>query len=205
LIPGLLIPPALTDWGETINSLLRRIVLFHSQGHIQPIWPLKVFPAADVSEPIRYMQRGKHMGKIAVAMPSSTPTPQEKMPFEASTRELRLRGNDESAYLFVGGLGGLGRSITIWMVERGARHFVFLSRSAASMSQDDPFLVELRSCSCTVTLVSGDVSVYEDVVRAVEAAGRPIAGVLQASMVLRVCFFSVSLSHTLFFHRNELR
>lgn len=127
------------------------------------------------------MQKGTHMGKIVVAMPEDP----ADLPSEAAYEALSLR--DDGAYLFVGGLGGLGRSITTWLAEKGARHFVFLSRSAGNMPDDDPFIRELSSLGCTATRVSGDVSNYDDVVRAIKAAGRPINGVLQASMVLQVC------------------
>jgi hypothetical protein len=163
---------------------MERVVLFYSQGHIKPIAPMKVFSATEISEPFRYMQKAKHIGKIVVAMP----TQQESLPAEAVHDELSLRG--DYAYLFVGGLGGLGKSITTWLVERGARHVVFLSRSAGDVGDKDPFLQELASVGCKTTRISGDVSNLEDVIRAIKSAGSLIAGVLQASMVLRVslCF-----------------
>ncbi|KAI3391556.1 hypothetical protein diail_7150 [Diaporthe ilicicola] len=125
------------------------------------------------------MQKESHIGKLVVSMPSDD----TDLPSERGSDELCLRS--DGAYLFVGGLGGLGRSITTWLVEKGARHMVFLSRSSGQLRDDDPFVQELQSLSCTVTRVSGDVTVYEDVVRAIIEAGKPIVGVLQASMVLQ--------------------
>lgn len=126
------------------------------------------------------MQKGDHIGKVVVSMPRDG----ADLPSETGYDELCLRS--DGAYLFVGGLGGLGRSITTWLVEKGARHLVFFSRSAGQLRDDDPFVQELQSLSCTVTRVSGDVTIYEDVVRAMKAAGKPIIGILQASMVLQV-------------------
>ena len=163
-----------------MRSLLRRAVEFYQQGHIRPIFPLKTFSACTISEPIRNMQKGDHIGKLIVSMPHD----HADLPSETGYDELCLRG--DGAYLFVGGLGGLGRSITTWLVEKGARQLVFFSRSAGKVCGDDPFVQELHSLGCTVTRVSGDVTVYEDVVRAIKAAGKPIIGVLQASMVLQV-------------------
>lgn len=145
--------------------------------------------AIKISDAIRVMQKGTHMGKIVVTMPEDP----ADLPSEAAYEALRLR--EDGAYLFVGGLGGLGRSITTWLAEKGAKHFVFLSRSAGRMPENDLFLRELESLGCSVTRVSGDVSNYDDVVRAIKAAGRPIYGVLQASMVLQV---SVSMLYFLF-------
>ncbi|KAL7624822.1 hypothetical protein AAE478_004036 [Parahypoxylon ruwenzoriense] len=40
-----------------------------------------------------------------------------------------LHLSDDVAYLLVGGLGGLGRSLTRFMLVRGAKHFALLSQS----------------------------------------------------------------------------
>ncbi|THC90429.1 hypothetical protein EYZ11_010106 [Aspergillus tanneri] len=124
------------------------------------------------------MQRGQHTGKIVIAMPENS----TELPAEPSRQELVLR--QDRAYLFVGGLGGLGRSIATWLVEHGARHLVFMARSAVNIPDDDPFVQELAVLGCTTTRISGDVSKHEDVLRAIRASGKPV-GVLQASMVLR--------------------
>jgi len=166
---------------EMVKRLIERALEFYTQGHVRAIEPLTTFPATELAEAIRFMQKAQHMGKIVVNMPES-PAELEEVS-EEPRKSIALR--DDAAYLFVGGLGGLGRSISTWLAERGARHFVFLSRSAGSMSDDDPFVRELASMGCTATRVSGDVTRYSDVVRAIKEAGRPIAGVLQASMVLR--------------------
>jgi NADPH:quinone reductase-like Zn-dependent oxidoreductase/2-polyprenyl-3-methyl-5-hydroxy-6-metoxy-1,4-benzoquinol methylase len=168
-----------TERPQAIESLMNRAVQFYHQGHIKPIAPMKTFSATQISEPFRYMQKAQHIGKIVVTMPRE----RESLPSEAVHEELSLRG--DRAYLFVGGLGGLGRSITTWLAEKGARHVVFLSRSAGNIGDEDPFVRELASVGCRTTRLSGDVSNYEDVIRAVKAVESPIAGVLQASMVLR--------------------
>lgn len=96
------------------------------------------------------------------------------------------------SYLLVGGFGGLGRSVATWMVEHGARSLVFLSRSAAS-PDNAQFVKELEGYpGCTVTTVSGDVSKDEDVLKTIKAAPKPLAGVLQLSLVLRVSLSTIS-------------
>ncbi|KAF6806607.1 polyketide synthase, partial [Colletotrichum musicola] len=88
-------------------------------------------------------------------------------------------------YLLVGGMGGIGRCVAIWMAEKGARSFVFLSRSATSTDNEE-FRREIASYpECVAEAVSGDVAEYADVMRAVEKAPSPIAGVFQLSLVLR--------------------
>jgi NAD(P)-dependent dehydrogenase (short-subunit alcohol dehydrogenase family)/aryl carrier-like protein len=102
------------------------------------------------------------------------------------TRRISTLSGDAS-YLLVGGLGGLGRSISIWMVEHGARHLVFMSRSAGRRAEDLEFVHELESMGCAVYLVPGDVVKVEDVQRAFDIAADagPLKGIYQMSIVLR--------------------
>lgn len=97
---------------------------------------------------------------------------------------VRFRPN--CCYLLVGGLGGLGRMISTWMVENGARNIIFLSRSAKEGSETTPFFDRLRAQGCTVTPFVGSVTNLPDVEEAIKQASTPIAGVIQMSAVMRV-------------------
>lgn len=97
---------------------------------------------------------------------------------------VRFRPN--CCYLLVGGLGGLGRMISTWMVENGARNIIFLSRSAKEGSETTPFFDGLRAQGCTVTPFAGSVTSLPDVEEAIKQATAPIAGVIQMSAVMRV-------------------
>ena len=72
------------------------------------------------------------------------------------------------------------------MVERGHKYLIFMSRSAGSMTSEDPYVKELTSCGCSVQTFSGSVLNLADVKRVVSSAAKPIARVLQASMVIDV-------------------
>ncbi|KAL2864803.1 type I polyketide synthase [Aspergillus lucknowensis] len=157
------------------------------EGKIEPIRPIRVFDAVDIVDAFRHMQLGTHMGKILIKMPTSP----ADIPCAASNPEVSFRS--DASYLLVGGLGGVGQAITLWMVERGARHFVFLSRSGGTSPDDQAFLEELDQQNCTSTLVMGSVCNLGDVQRAVSQSqmeGRPLAGVLNLSLVLNDQLFS---------------
>jgi acyl transferase domain-containing protein/NADPH:quinone reductase-like Zn-dependent oxidoreductase len=103
-----------------------------------------------------------------------------------------LRFSPDSSYLLVGCLGGLGRSLTSWMMESGARRFTFLSRSGADSPSAAKLVEDMEKAGAVVQVVRGDATNKEDVVRAVQQvpAEHPIRGVVHAAMVLRVsCFF----------------
>ena len=93
----------------------------------------------------------------------------------------------DACYILVGGLGGLGRVISTWMVENGARNILFLSRSAKEGPATTPFFEALRGRGCEVLTFAGSVTELPDVEAAVKRATRPVAGVMQMSAVMRVC------------------
>lgn len=126
------------------------------------------------------MQKGQHIGKIVVDM-----TLKVGQALSVTKAAKVLQFDPEGSYLLIGGLGGLGKAISTWMVEHGARHFSFLSRSAGSTAADRTFVSELESQKVSVTLIQGSVSDSADVSRAVQACRKPLRGILQMSMVLR--------------------
>lgn len=182
-----------------MGSLLKRAIGYYEKGFIKPIEPCKEFDAGHIGEALRYMQKGQRMGKIVVAMPEST----ETLPISLSQGKYQLRA--DRAYFFVGGLGGLGRSVATWLVENGARKLIFFSRSAGETARNDPYIQELETQGCSVQTISGSVARIEDVEAAFDAIDMPVGGVLQASMALGVghytisrCTFANQLSRTYF-------
>lgn len=97
--------------------------------------------------------------------------------------------DSKAAYILTGGFGGLGRSVATWLVERGARALVFVSRSAGSNPDNHRFSLELGSLGCSVFTVTGKIENMEDVRRAVAAPSRAIKGVIHLAGILRVCVF----------------
>lgn len=159
--------------------LLQETLKLFSQGKISPL-PIHEFGAPEVEQAFRYMQKGTHIGKVIVTIPDSA----ESIPASPSVRSPSF--SSDCCHIIVGGLGGLGRAVSSWMVMHGARHLVFFSRSAGKTSDKDHFVQELRAQNCVVDLVSGDITKSEDVDSLIENINRPIAGIMQASMVLKV-------------------
>ncbi|MCJ1357758.1 MAG: hypothetical protein MMC33_007754 [Icmadophila ericetorum] len=166
-----------------LSQMLNLVLDLWHKGLISPIRPKKVFNAASPYDAFRYMQPGQHIGRICLSIRESPGS--INLDTTTINRVKTLELNDSSSYLLVGGLGGLGRAISIWMVERGARHLIFLSRSAGQSSDDELFVNELNSMGCEVQLVRGSVTRHEDVVKVIKSATRPLKGILQMSMVLR--------------------
>ncbi|KAJ5662752.1 hypothetical protein N7462_011678 [Penicillium macrosclerotiorum] len=161
------------------HSVMQECMEFIGQGTIKPIRPLTVFDAADICQAFRFMQTGKHMGKIVVKMPD------DSSELGASLSSTFISLPSDASIVMVGGLGGLGRTVANWLVEKGARNLVFLSRSAGSTPGSQSFLEELRNQNCSVTVIAGDVANMDEVQRAVTACQRRIAGVIHMPMMLK--------------------
>lgn len=127
------------------RRLLDDVRVLAEQGKFQPPKPLHVFNYTNIEDVFRLMQSGKHSGKIVI-----TPKPGE-MVFVSFCLELVLFAYlqlthsrpfpipDRLGFLTLmlhlfssGGLGGLGRSMARWMVRRGAKHLVLLSRTGGA-------------------------------------------------------------------------
>ena len=93
-----------------------------------------------------------------------------------------------ASYLLIGCLGGLGRSFAKWMIGRGGRKFIFLSRSGAVSQEAREFLAWLQNIGVQATIVKGDVSSKQDVQKAVQGSSGPIKGAIQAPLDLNVSF-----------------
>ncbi|KAL4815104.1 hypothetical protein BDW67DRAFT_186154 [Aspergillus spinulosporus] len=87
----------------------------------------------------------------------------------------------EASYLIVGGSGGLAQSTARWLVSRGAKNLVLVSRSAGTSGAVAALAVELVAAGCRRVLpISCDVANAEDLDRAIdkcaEAGLPPIRG-----------------------------
>ncbi|KAL8847079.1 MAG: hypothetical protein Q9221_007866 [Calogaya cf. arnoldii] len=93
----------------------------------------------------------------------------------------------EATYVLVGCLGGLGRSLTTWMMERGCKNFVFISRSGADKPEAAQVTTLLQEAGASVRVFRADATVEEDVMAIVAdvSATHQIRGVVHAAMVLK--------------------
>jgi NAD(P)-dependent dehydrogenase (short-subunit alcohol dehydrogenase family) len=103
----------------------------------------------------------------------------------------------DATYLVVGGLGGIGRSVSRILAERGAKHLLLISRSAGKPS-DQEFLSDLKNMGCNVHTQQCDVASRESLM-AVENMLKshsmpPVRGIVQAAMVLEDAVFE-RMSH----------
>ena len=94
-----------------------------------------------------------------------------------------------ATYLIAGGLGGIGRSIARWMMRRGAKYLILLSRFGPRTEAAQYLLQELRDQGVHVEAPPCDISnadmlgsVLSDLAQRMPS----IKGCIQSSMLLKV-------------------
>ena len=101
----------------------------------------------------------------------------------------------DKVYLLIGCLGGLGRSLSRWMLSRGARNFVFLGRSGIDRLDARRMVAQLEDAGAKVYVVRGDVAdstAVTSAIKACDATHIPIEGVIQAAMAVGASNFRES-------------
>lgn len=170
------------------EKLLREVMSLYRDGKIKAFDPLRVFAASEISQAFRHFSSKDRIGKIAISFEND----------ESSVNVLPLKYDAQfyahKTYLLSGCLGGIGRSISKWMIQRGARKLIFLGRSGLDREPARRLVKDLEDAGAHVQVVRGDVSIYDDVQKCAEAADGPIGGVVQAAMGLDESIFT-TMSH----------
>ncbi|KAJ0163303.1 Lovastatin diketide synthase LovF [Colletotrichum tanaceti] len=115
----------------------------------------------------------------------------------SSTSSLQLALDPDAIYVLSGGLGGLGRSLSTFLVDQlGARKLLFLSRSGAAAPSARQLLSHLETSAAqpSAAAYACDISdrraVDAAIVRAEAELRGKVRGVIQCAMVLRDVLWS---------------
>ena len=98
----------------------------------------------------------------------------------------------DATYLIAGGLGGIGRVIALWLVEKGAKNILLVSRDAKSHPNAKELVETAESDDCNLQIQNCDVSSESSLLKLM--AGRsaasqpPIKGVINCMMVRDVSY-----------------
>lgn len=166
---------------NVLNRLLELIFILVREGHIKPVHVSKTFTFDDYQSAFRYMRSGTNIGKTVITRGGASDV---EVPVKPAAPALDL--NPDASYLIVGGLKGLCGSLAVYLARNGAKNLVLLSRSGYDDEQSRAVLHDLRGLGVNVDAVIGDVTNPDDVERTCASASKPIRGIIQGAMVLRV-------------------
>jgi acyl transferase domain-containing protein/surfactin synthase thioesterase subunit len=159
------------------QQFMTEVLALFESGELRPL-EITEFPVSKLHEAFKYMTRMVHQGKIVINMENDQV--QTHPPRNISFRA-------ERSYLISGGAGGFGLEIARWMVDRGARHLVLLSRSGLKNDADRAAVEAMRSQGVSVSLPQADVTNREAIaslVQEIQSESQPLAGVIHAAAVM---------------------
>ncbi|KAL4762391.1 type I polyketide synthase [Aspergillus foveolatus] len=168
------------------RRLLHDIADLATSGSIRPV-TLTTMPISDIETAFRQIQAGKHTGKIVLTVEENQEVPAvPSMPNQA-------RLHEDASYIAVGGLGGLGRCLTTWLADHGAKHIVALSRSGAKDADSRAFISDIRRRGVNLIAPPCDVVSADAVVAMAQELKRsglpPVRGIINSAMALRDTLF----------------
>ncbi|KAK3944449.1 hypothetical protein QBC46DRAFT_350516 [Diplogelasinospora grovesii] len=170
--------------GPAVHRAWQAIMQLWAEKAIHAVHPVVTYPVAEMETAMRRMQRGAHTGKLVLL-----PGPEAQVKVLTRSTGLARLGDPDSTYLIAGGLGGIGHALAGWMMERGARHILVVSRRAESHPQAASLIARGRAQGCNVAVRNCDIAQEDQLVQLLAdcvSTGKmpPIRGVIQAAMAL---------------------
>ncbi|MCJ1283861.1 hypothetical protein MMC26_003192 [Xylographa opegraphella] len=180
------------DKSQELHEIMQEVMKLMKDKKLSELRPIHVYKSSQLVEAYRYLQSGKSTGKTVIEF-----HPTDEVPTVPSALPTYYFESNAS-YLIAGGLGGLGRSIAGWMVNRKAKHLILLSRKSIHSDIVMDFLAELRSKGVVVATPCCDVTDKAQLASTISECNKtmpPIKGCVQASLVLKDSLFeSMSLA-----------
>ncbi len=166
------------DRPELIQQMLRELrlrfrVAYGSEftkGNLKPL-PYTVFLSDKIIDAFRYMQQGKHQGKIII-------TPSPRHPVTPSPHHF------DGTYLITGGLGAIGLEVAQWLTTKGIKNIVLLGRSAVKPELQGK-LQKIQG-DTQVNLIKADIADTNQLAQAlsqIESTLPPLRGVIHCAGV----------------------
>ncbi|RDW88161.1 hypothetical protein BP6252_00193 [Coleophoma cylindrospora] len=183
-----------------LSTILGDCMELFKSGLIHSVKPITKFSMSEIERAFRLMQSGKHRGKVVIE-------PCKEDTVKVYPHHSTARFEDNASYLIIGGLGGIGRSISRWMVSQGVKNLILLSRSGLTRRAARDFADELMGAGCNVSVFSCDIAdenQLSKILRKCAVSMPPIRGVIQAAMALKAQALDPKVKGTWNLHKHFL-
>ncbi|KAF4632400.1 hypothetical protein G7Y89_g5719 [Cudoniella acicularis] len=167
---------------ETNAEIMEILMPLFELGRLTPVQPITVVPITDIESAFRLLQSGKLMGKLVLE--ASDKALVKMIP----PKRLPTKLCDEATYLVAGGVSGVGLDTGRFLVTRGAKHVVLLSRRKLTQEQKQTLEIEFKELGANVYVFSCDISdasTCQELYWTQLHGLPPVRGIIQAAMVLR--------------------
>ncbi|KAI1380906.1 ketoacyl-synt-domain-containing protein [Hypoxylon crocopeplum] len=163
---------------RVMRDILREVLQYFARGMFKPLKRSVTLQMARLGRGLQMIQQGT-LHPIAISAQNGDLV----MALHYTSKRFL---NPDGTHVIIGGTGGLGRSMARWMVERGARHIVLLSRSGGTAHELEQLIHETRD-RANIVIEACDIASEEDTSQLVRKCNEtlpPICGVVHAAMML---------------------
>ncbi|XP_032678594.1 fatty acid synthase-like [Odontomachus brunneus] len=162
---GIMLDKLFTAEDERKQTLYTALATGIESGAVKPI-TRKIFQKDELEAAFRYMAAGKHIGKIIIKIQEEENF--KDVPILALPRYYCLANR---SYIILGGLGGFGMELADWLVIRGAKNLVMISRTGIKNGYQRMKIKQWKSYGVKVLIISNvDASNVKDCERMLKAA-----------------------------------
>ncbi len=161
-----------------IRELFSELVGKFESGDLKPL-QLKTYSSNEAESAFRFMMAAKHIGKVVIRQELADEIEEN----ENETKELSFI---DGTYLITGGLGALGLIVANWLVGKGAKNLMLMSRRAPSVEVKS-VLEGFAAKDVTVKVVNADVADFSALSSEIEKAQQSlpeIKGIFHAAGIL---------------------
>ncbi|CAF4046613.1 unnamed protein product, partial [Rotaria sordida] len=208
------------DEPHTVREMIDDVFDYFRRGLFKPFEPMTIFEPSKVIDAFTQCSLGVSMGKVVVRMTSS----EQPLSLKESDMNTEISENSSEKSMFPfavcesgtilvsGGLGGLGLTMSRWMVEkRGVKHIVLMSRRTVEefeKTENNPQLedwlqlkeIAVKYNAC-VDVVRVDVTQCDDVyelTKRLNQTSHPVRGIIHSAVISDAKLFTNLNQETLF-------
>lgn len=177
---------ALFDNTEVKRRLVKLVSEGIANGAVRPL-PTTVFSDQQLEEAFRYIATGKHIGKVVLKIRDEESKKRVQPMSKVIPVVQRTYMNPKKSYIVVGGLGGFGMELTDWLVLRGAKFVVLVSRSGIRNGYQSLCVRRWRDKGVKVHIFKLEAMTLSNVERLFAESNKlaPVGGMFNLAAVLR--------------------
>lgn len=171
---------------DLASNLFKEMMGLFDSGHLKPL-PHRVFGASQVEEAFRYMQQSKQIGKVVVSFTNKDREFLEKVAINSAFKKDDLVLDPGSSYLVTGGTSGFGLESAKWLVSRGAKNLILISRSGVKDNESVIAIEQLKLNGVNIYIHKVDVSDFdqmESLIKEIKDNYPKLKGILHAAAVI---------------------
>ncbi|EKG09612.1 Beta-ketoacyl synthase [Macrophomina phaseolina MS6] len=172
-----------------VSSLLRQGII-----HLVSLTSSSAFSIADLAGAFKWLGGNNNISDTSSAPVTLSFEPSAVVSVQGNAIQQQPLGLDPNGvYILAGGFGGIGRSLSVFLAQNGARKLCLISRSGAESPQAQNLVRRLEALGAAVRVYACDITDPGSLTDAMSdcrrAFGGPVRGVMQCAMVLRDTLF----------------